>query len=40
MIEIKVNKELHGSNGTMNLEIDLDIKKGEFVALSGLSGPK
>ena len=38
MIEIKVNKELHGSNGTMNLEIDLDIKKGEFVALSGLSG--
>ena len=38
MIEIKVNKELHGSNGTMNLNINLDIKKGEFVALSGLSG--
>ncbi|MBP6715055.1 MAG: ATP-binding cassette domain-containing protein, partial [Aliarcobacter sp.] len=38
MIEIKVNKELHGSNGTMNLDINLDIKKGEFVALSGLSG--
>ena len=38
MIEIKVNKELHGSNGTMNLDINLDIKKGVFVALSGLSG--
>jgi molybdate transport system ATP-binding protein len=38
MIEIKVNKELHGSNGTMNLDVNLDIKKGEFVALSGLSG--
>lgn len=38
MIEIKVNKELHGSNGTMNLDVNLEIKKGEFVALSGLSG--
>ena len=38
MIEIKINKPLHGSNGTMNLDIDLNIDKGEFVALSGLSG--
>ncbi|MFY9094969.1 ATP-binding cassette domain-containing protein, partial [Aliarcobacter butzleri] len=38
MIEIKINKPLHGSNGTMNLDIDLKINKGEFVALSGLSG--
>lgn len=38
MIEIKINKPLHGSNGTMNLDIDLNINKGEFVALSGLSG--
>ncbi|MCR8710121.1 ABC transporter ATP-binding protein [Aliarcobacter butzleri] len=38
MIEIKINKTLHGSNGTMNLDIDLNINKGEFVALSGLSG--
>ncbi|MCG3652673.1 ATP-binding cassette domain-containing protein [Aliarcobacter butzleri] len=38
MIEIKINKPLHGSNGAMNLDIDLNINKGEFVALSGLSG--
>ncbi|MCG3692296.1 ABC transporter ATP-binding protein [Aliarcobacter butzleri] len=38
MIEIKINKPLHGSNGTMNLDIDLNINKGEFVALGGLSG--
>lgn len=38
MIEIKINKPLHGSNGTMNLDIDLNINEGEFVALSGLSG--
>ncbi|WP_323665974.1 ABC transporter ATP-binding protein [Aliarcobacter butzleri] len=38
MLEIKINKPLHGSNGTMNLDIDLNINKGEFVALSGLSG--
>lgn len=38
MIEIKINKPLHGSNGTMNLNINLNINKGEFVALSGLSG--
>ncbi|MBP7741754.1 MAG: ATP-binding cassette domain-containing protein [Aliarcobacter sp.] len=38
MIHIDINKELHGSNGIMNLNINLDIKKGEFVALSGLSG--
>ncbi|MDK2081759.1 ABC transporter ATP-binding protein [Aliarcobacter butzleri] len=38
MIEIKINKPLHGSNGTMNLDINLKINKGEFVALSGLSG--
>jgi molybdate transport system ATP-binding protein len=34
----KINKQLHGSNGTMNLDINLEIKKGDFVALSGLSG--
>lgn len=38
MIEIKINKPLHGSNGAMNLDIDLNMNKGEFVALSGLSG--
>ena len=38
MIDINIKKELHGSNGTMNLDVNLHIKKGEFVALSGLSG--
>lgn len=38
MIDININKELHGSNGTMNLDVNLQIQKGDFVALSGLSG--
>ena len=38
MIHININKALHGSNGEMDLKVDLDIKKGDFVALSGLSG--
>lgn len=38
MIEININKPLHGSNGEMNLNINLNINKGEFIALSGLSG--
>ena len=38
MIKINITKQLHGSNGTMNLDINLDIQKGDFVALSGLSG--
>lgn len=38
MLNININKELHGSNGIMNLDINLNINKGEFVALSGLSG--
>ncbi len=38
MIKIDINKQLHGSNGQMNLDIDLEIKEGDFVALSGLSG--
>jgi len=38
MIRIDINKKLHGSNGEMNLAIDLTIKKGDFVALSGKSG--
>lgn len=38
MIELKIDKELHGSNGTMQLNIDLKIQNGEFVALSGISG--
>ena len=38
MIKIDIEKKLHGSNGAMNLNIDLTIKKGDFVALSGKSG--
>jgi molybdate transport system ATP-binding protein len=38
MLKIKTIKTLHGSNGEMNLDIDLEIKEGEFVALSGQSG--
>ena len=38
MIKININKQLHGSNGAMNLNINLEIKEGDFVALSGLSG--
>lgn len=38
MIKINIQKQLHGSNGQMNLNINLDIKQGEFIALAGLSG--
>lgn len=38
MININIQKSLFGSNGQMNLDIDLQIQKGEFIALSGLSG--
>jgi molybdate transport system ATP-binding protein len=38
MINIDIKKRLHGSSGEMNLEVKLDIKKGDFVALAGQSG--
>lgn len=38
MIKININKQLHGSNGSMDLDVKLDIQKGDFLALSGLSG--
>ena len=38
MIKINIQKKLHGANGQMNLDINLDIKQGEFLALAGLSG--
>ncbi|KAB7887070.1 ABC transporter ATP-binding protein [Poseidonibacter ostreae] len=38
MIKIDISKQLHGSNGLMDLDINADIKQGEFIALSGLSG--
>ncbi len=38
MIKIDINKSLHGSNGDMNLDVNLDIKEGDFIALAGQSG--
>jgi len=38
MISIHIKKLLHGSNGKMPLEVNLEIKKGEFIALTGASG--
>ena len=38
MISLNIKKDLHGSNGVMNLDINLSLQNGEFVALSGVSG--
>lgn len=38
MINIDINKKLHGSQSDMRLDIDLSIQEGEFLALSGKSG--
>lgn len=38
MISLNIKKELHGSNGVMNLDINLSLQNAEFVALSGVSG--
>lgn len=38
MMKIDINKKLHGSNGDMDLNVDLEINQGDFVALTGLSG--
>ena len=38
MISLKINKALCGAKGEMNLELDLKIRQGEFLAISGESG--
>ena len=38
MIEIDIEKRLHGANGDMQLKVDLHVKQGDFLALSGKSG--
>ena len=38
MINLNIKKELHGSNGKINLDINLSLENQEFVALSGISG--
>jgi len=38
MIKISIQKQLHGAKAEMTLDIDVSIKKGEFVAIAGESG--
>ena len=38
MIHIDIKKELHGSQGDMDLDVKLNIQEGEFIALMGQSG--
>ncbi len=38
MLSININKKLHGSQGDMELDVNLEIKEGEFLAVSGKSG--
>lgn len=38
MIKIDITKKLHGANADMEMSVKLDIKEGDFVALSGKSG--
>ncbi|MCF6309941.1 MAG: ATP-binding cassette domain-containing protein [Sulfurimonas sp.] len=38
MINININKKLHGVEEDMQLDVILEIEKGDFVALSGKSG--
>ena len=38
MINIEIQKQLHGSQGDMHLDLKLEIQKGEFIALTGESG--
>ena len=38
MINIDIKKQLNGSNGNMNLDINLKINEGDFIAISGQSG--
>ena len=38
MIKFELSKMLQGAKGEMALSVDLEIKEGEFLALSGVSG--
>jgi len=38
MIDIDINKKLHGSNGVMELRVNVAVQEGDFVALAGKSG--
>ncbi len=38
MLKISLQKQLHGAIGKMDLDVNISISQGEFVALTGLSG--
>jgi len=38
MLSVDIHKVLHGSQGKMSLSVQLEIKRGEFIALMGASG--
>jgi len=38
MIDIKIQKNLHGSHGDMDLDVNMHIAQGEFIVLMGESG--
>ena len=38
MIKIDIQKSLHGQIGDINLDVNLQIQKGDFIALTGKSG--
>jgi molybdate transport system ATP-binding protein len=38
MLTLDIHKELLGANGSMNLDIQLNIQQGDFIALTGESG--
>jgi len=38
MIKIDIQKQLHGASGSMDLDVNLQIQKGDFIALAGQSG--
>ncbi len=38
MIKIDIHKKIYGSHGEMDLDFNLEIKKGDFIALTGESG--
>ena len=38
MIKLNISKQLNGADGKISLDIDLEIKKGDFLAITGKSG--
>jgi molybdate transport system ATP-binding protein len=38
MLKIDISKILHGTSGEMNLDVNINILEGDFIALTGISG--